>query len=280
MRALKLACVTVGAMALATSSATASGSFVLTATSPVSSHGYAPTFTGNGLLGVRVPATGQGYAGGSVPAQSELAGFYAKPTTPKSVGDAVQQRANLPTWSTLTLAEDGHPFSLGSGTITDWRQSIDLHTGAITTSAIWKAPDGHTTSLRYVVFTDRADPHVAVVQLTFTPLWSGTATVTDAIDGTPATLSNEAGKGFDPATHETFVDVKTQTLGVEAAIASRLEIGSNVTATPTEVDAARSQSIGQQVSFPVTAHQGYGFTKYVGIDDSQDTPDPVAAARS
>ena len=58
------------------------GSYVLTATSQ---KGYAPTFTGNGRLGVRVPAAGQGYAGGTVPAQSELAGFYAKPQQPATV---------------------------------------------------------------------------------------------------------------------------------------------------------------------------------------------------
>ena len=53
------------------------GATVLTATNTGPS--YAPTFTGNGLLGVRVPPTGQGYAPGTVPAQSELAGFYAQP---------------------------------------------------------------------------------------------------------------------------------------------------------------------------------------------------------
>ncbi len=61
-----------------------SGSFTLTARSTTAASGYAPTFTGNGLLGVRVPAAGQGYAGGKVPAQSELAGFYAKPSKGKS----------------------------------------------------------------------------------------------------------------------------------------------------------------------------------------------------
>jgi trehalose/maltose hydrolase-like predicted phosphorylase len=280
MRVLKLAVVTGAVMALAASSAAASGSFVLTATSPTTGAGYAPTFTGNGLLGVRVPATGQGYAGGSVPAQSELAGFYAKPTKPKSAGDAVQQRANIPTWSTLTFADGGHPFSLSSGTTTGWRQSLDLHTGVITTSATWKAPDGHATKLTYQVLTDRGDAHLGLVQLTLTPQWSGTATVTDEIDGAPATLSNGAGTGFDPATHQTFVDVKSQTLGVEAAIASQLQTSANVTATPTEIDAGQAQTIGQQISFPVTAGQTYTFTKFVGIDDSQDTATPVAAAQA
>src|ERR1700727_1358596 len=109
MRVLKLACVTGAVMALAASAAAASGSFVLTATNPATSAGYAPTFTGNGLLGVRVPATGQGYAGGTVPAQSELAGFYAKPSKGKS-SERVQQRANIPPWSTFTFADGGHTF--------------------------------------------------------------------------------------------------------------------------------------------------------------------------
>jgi trehalose/maltose hydrolase-like predicted phosphorylase len=280
MRVLRLACVTGAVMALGASPAAASGSFVLTATNPATSSGYAPTFTGNGLLGVRVPPTGQGYVGGDVPAQSELAGFYAKPAKPKSASDAVQQRANIPTWSTLTFADGGQPFSLSTGTTTGWRQSLDLHTGIITTSATWKAPDGHVTALRYQVLTDRADAHLGLVELTLTPRWSGTATVTDEIDGAPATLSDEAGKGFAPATHETFVDVKSQTLGVEAAIASHLVTSANVTATPVEVDAGRAQTIGQQVSFPVTAGQTYTFTKFVGIEDSQDTAAPVAAAQT
>ena len=60
------------------------GSFELTARSPTAAARYAPTFTGNGLLGVRVPAAGQGYAGGTVPADSELAGFYARPSASSS----------------------------------------------------------------------------------------------------------------------------------------------------------------------------------------------------
>ena len=58
------------------------------------------------------------------------------------------------------------------------------------------------------------------------------------------------------------------------------EASANVTAAPTEVDATTTQTIGQQISFPVTAGQTYTFTKFVGIDDSQDTTTPVAAAQA
>ena len=180
MRWFGLVCATALALALSATAAAASsgGGYVLTSTTS-SGAAYAPTFTGNGYLGVRIPASGQGYAGGSVPAQSELAGFYAKPTHPKTISDAVQQRANIPTWSTLSFGDGSQTFSLTSGKTTGWRQSINLHTGIITTSGTWNAPDGHTVAFSYQVLTDRADEHVGLVQLQLTPAWSGTATVTD-----------------------------------------------------------------------------------------------------
>ena len=149
MRQCVLVCVTVASLALASAATAAAGpqgSYVLTATT---NHGlsYAPTFTGNGFLGVRVPAAGEGYAGGSVPAQSELAGFYAKPTNPKTVADSVQQRANIPTWSTLQFGDGSQTFSATSGTMSGWRQSLDLHTGIITTAANWRATDGHAAGI-------------------------------------------------------------------------------------------------------------------------------------
>jgi len=251
---------------------------VLTATNPTAS--YSPTFTGNGWLGVRVPASGQGYAAGTVAAQSELAGFYAKPTHPEKVADAVQQRANIPTWSTLTYADGGQNFSLGTGQTTGWQQSIDLHTGIISTSATWKAPNGHVTKLSYQVLTDRANQDVGVVQLQITPQWSGEATVTDEIDGSPAVLTDQVGKGFNAAAHQDYVTVKTQTIGIQATIASTLVPGAGVSGQTTQVDQTQDQSIGQQLSFPVVAGHSYTITKYVGVSSSQETPGTVTAAQA
>jgi len=78
----------------------------------------------------RSGATGrEGYAGGSVPAESTLARFYAQ------APGQVQQRANLPIWSTLTFSDGGQDFSLGTGQLSDWQQQLDLHTGVISTTA-------------------------------------------------------------------------------------------------------------------------------------------------
>ncbi|MBV8430408.1 MAG: hypothetical protein JO244_04555, partial [Solirubrobacterales bacterium] len=268
-----------------TATAAPTGSYVLTATSYGS--GYAPTFTGNGHLGVRVPAAGQGYAGGKVPAQAELAGFYAQPNQPPKVAESVQQRASIPNWTSLEFSDNGQPFSTGSGHTTNWHQSIDFRTGIITTSATWQAPDGHVTNLVYQVLTDRNSPDVGLVSLTITPQWSGQATVTDLIDGSPNALSggtapeltSPVGSGHDLSTHQQWVTIAAQRTGIQATFASELASTLNVAGSLTPVDET-PQSVAQQLSFPVTAGQTYTLVKYVGVADSQDSADTVGAARS
>jgi hypothetical protein len=49
------------------------------------------------------------------------------------------------------------------------------------------------------VLTDRANEHLGLVQLTLIPQWTGSAAVTDEIDGSAATLTNQVAKGFDAA---------------------------------------------------------------------------------
>jgi trehalose/maltose hydrolase-like predicted phosphorylase len=260
------------------------GAFVLSANSPGGT--YAPTFTGNGMLGVRVPPSGQGYAAGSVPAQSELAGFYAWPTGSPKVSENVQQRANIPTWSTLTFSDGGQSFTVPGPGVSNWHQSLDLKTGIVTTTARWSAPDGHVTDLTYQVLSDRASQFVGLVRLQFTPQWSGVATVTDAIDGTADTtasplLTSQVSKGWDAPSGQDWVTIQTVGTNIQATLASQLQTSSNVAATNTPIDQNTDQSVGQQLGFPVTAGQTYTITKYVGVVSSQDTgSSTVSAARA
>lgn len=247
------------------------GSYILTATSRGPS--YAPTFTGNGELGVRVPPTGQGYVAGAVPTESEVAGFYAQQP------GGVQVRADIPTWSTLTFSDAGRPFSLSRGVTSGWRQSISFRTGVITTIARWTSPSGHVTDLTYEVSTDRARADVGLVRLTLSPRWSGTATVTDMIDGTPATRSTQLAKGSTPAAHREWIAVRAVGTGVDAAIASDLATSDNVTASTSEIDRATAQSIGQDLSFAVVAGRSYTITKYVAVVTSHESTAPIADAQ-
>ncbi len=251
----------------------AAGAFVLTATDRGSS--YAPTFTGNGYLSVRVPAAGQGYAGGDVPALSELAGFYADP--PREV----QQRANLPTWSALKFTDGRQSFSLTTGRVSRWRQQLDLRDGVITTSARWQAPNGHVTDLTYRVFTDRARQYVGSVRLTVTPRWSGTAAVTDLVDGRPATLTVPVAHGWDAKHRELWQSVRTQGTGIVAGLVSRMGVSASVgDPEVTRVVPDDVQSIGQRARFAVHAGRSYTVTKYVGVATSHEAARPVAFARA
>jgi trehalose/maltose hydrolase-like predicted phosphorylase len=252
------------------------GAFVLTAHSSSAATGYAPTFTGNGLLGVRVPPAGQGYAPGTVPADSELAGFYAHPSH-ATAPERVQQRANLPTWSTLSLSVAGHSFTGSGHSVAGYRQSLDLRTGTITTHARWTAAGGRVTDLTYQVLTDRAEENVGLVRLSFTPRWTGTASVTDAIDGTADTavakgtpvLTRGVSRSWDLPARQDNLTVEAVGTGIQAALSSVLVPDSSITAPSTEADVHAAQSVGQRISFPVQSGHTYTFTKYVGVLDSE-----------
>jgi trehalose/maltose hydrolase-like predicted phosphorylase len=251
----------------------ARGQFVLTATSRGPRD--APTFTGNGYLGVRIPAKGQGYVGGTVPAQSELAGFYAKAPG----ADSVQERANIPTWSTLKLRVGDHTFSLNTGTVRGWRQRLNLRTGLISTTARWTAPNGQVTDLRYTAFTDRARRHVGLVRLTLTPHWTGSAQVEDLIDGHPATLTTSASKGS--GRQEVWETVRTQGTGIVAGLASRVAVSpSRALRADRTVQPGSAQSIGQLLRLRVRRGHAYTVTKYVGVTSSQTAAHPGRSARS
>jgi trehalose/maltose hydrolase-like predicted phosphorylase len=248
------------------------GAYVLAAASTGGS--YAPTFTGNGYIGLRVPPAGQGYAGGSVPTDFTLAGLYAQ------APGQVQQRANLPAWSGLAFSDGGQDFSLATGRVSGWRQQLDLHDGVITTTAAWTAPDGHVTGLRYEVYTDRARPGAAVVRLTLTPQWSGTATVTDTIDGTPATLTTGVAKGSDAARQQDWVTVRTEGTGIIAGLASQLSLEPGAgQATDAPVAEPDPQSVAQRLTFAVTAGRSYAVTKFAGIATAGTASGAAAAAR-
>lgn len=79
---------------------------VLSTTDPSSST-YTPTFVGNGYLSARVPAAGAGYSSTPIVTQSELAGFYARS------GSAGEQRASLPSWTTLGFGDGTNGGSYG-----------------------------------------------------------------------------------------------------------------------------------------------------------------------
>ena len=281
---------TVGALlpaAAAQAAPTHHPGFVLTTTQPGGA-GFAPAFVGNGYLAGRQPADGQGF--GLVPVegsdeplrtQSEVHGLYAlaPPVAPEGSPPQppVERRAALPAWSTLAYDDGSGRYSLSTGHVDAYRQSLDVRTGTLTTEVTWTSPAGRTAALTYEVTPDRAHPHAAIVRLTIVPQFDGTVTVTDLLDGQAAELVEAAGGGHEASTQ--WVRLSTVGLSMPATVASVLRppAGVAVSAVPT-TDAL---SAAQAATFPVQAGKRYRVLKAVGVavgGDGGDSADPTAVA--
>jgi len=247
---------------------------------------YAPTFLGNGYFGGRIPAAGTGYATTPVETQAHLAGFFAQ-------DGPVEKYANIPTWSTLAFSDEsgtygrlpqaaraGERGDWEQGAVSNYRQTLDLRAGLLTTHATWTSPAGHRTDLSYQVLVHQARHRVAAVHLTFTPHWSGSARVSGIFDGTSAGLTERSSKGYDGAAAESYETVTTLGTGISAALASRLDLPTGVAAHVAEFETDQVQSVGVQATFDVKAGSTYTVTKYVGVASSQDSEDPLSDARA
>jgi trehalose/maltose hydrolase-like predicted phosphorylase len=248
--------------------------WVLSTTDP--SKNYAPTFVGNGYLAARVPAAGQGFSNTPITTQSQLAGFYGLSDTRN------EERASLPTWTTLRFGRSGdaQPPAIDpatDGAISKYKQSIDLRTGVLTTSYDWTSPAGDTTSLTYEVSANRADGHLGTVNLRAVPHWSGTAVAVDAFDGRGLAKASATDPRVDGRTGTLSETVMSKRELVTAGLSSVLRVDGKTVPTQA-ISTADDGTAGQTATFPVQAEQPIQITKFVGIASSVDTDRKLSAA--
>ncbi len=272
-----------GALRAAPSQVDDSG-FVLTTTEP-GGPGMAPMFVGNGYLAGRQPFEGQGYAqvqlpgrDEPLPTQSQVHGFFGKavPFTPPGLPPStpVERRAALPAWSTLSYNDGSGNYSLSTGHVEAYRQSLNVRTGTLTTEVTWTSPGGRTVDLTYDVTPDRVRRHAAMVRLHLVPHFDGQVTVTDLLDGQAAELVNPAGTGHGDGTQ--WVQMTSVGLGVRAAVASTLVPPAGAKVNP--VASSNPLTAGQAAGFAVRSGQSYTVNKAVGVAVSTDSASPFAVA--
>ncbi|RZE62067.1 haloacid dehalogenase [Streptomyces albidoflavus] len=247
-------------------------------------------YVGNGYLATRVPAAGAGFRPPGEGGEPEVrtgwplftprydgafvSGLYARGPENTTGRQAV---AALPNWTGLEVTAGGETYGPASR-VTGYRQTLLLRCGLVRTALTWTGSDGRRTDLVYEVLADRNAPHGAAVRLRITPHWSGTATVTDRIDGRAARRVTQTGGGAEPgAPGAMAVSFRTEGTGVKGAVASVLRTPDG-TARP--ADGARSLGATQSASFPVRSGRTYEAVKYVGVDTSLTSRDPRAGAVS
>lgn len=158
-----------------------------------------------------------------------------------------------------------------------YRQSIDLCTGAITTSAVWTSPAGRVSEVEYTVLTDRSDDQRAVVRLAVTPRWSGTLIVTDVLDARPTEQVETFTPHRDARARRIGLTTTLRHTGLSATYASTLTGDGTIAETPS---AQLSEgSVGQTLTASVRRGRTYEFVKHVALKTSADkTPGFDSAA--
>jgi len=239
---------------------------------------YHPTFTGNGYFAARIPAAGQGYSRDRVETQFQVAGLYA-------AGVPNQVRAGAPAWTGLTLSDESGSFDRAfepdadpqhRGRVSDYRQTLDLATGAIETRAQWTAPGGAVYAVAYTVIIDRANDQRAVVRLTVTPHQDGAVTVSDVLDARAATFVDRFEAHHDADAGTIGLDTSLRGSGIVVSLASTL-VGAGDRAG-SDPDTITAPSVGQALVAHLHAGESRTFVKYVGLATSADGEDPASLA--
>lgn len=237
-------------------------------------------FIGNGYLAQRVPPTGMGYVATGEKSGFPLytprfdgafvAGLYANAPTDQTP-EWKHSYAAIPTWSTLTVGTGSDTYSpqTSPGQISNFRQTLNMRCGLLTTSLTWTAKDGKRTDLVYDVLADRADPHVGAVRVRITPHWDGRAEASDILDGAGARRMHPTTAGA--AGDTVHVGFETDGVGTRGTVASTLRPGQGVDAKRAGQQANGLTAV-QKLDFPVRNGQSYELTKYVGVDTSVSSP--------
>ncbi|MFD9981580.1 discoidin domain-containing protein [Streptomyces massasporeus] len=258
--------------------------WALTSTDPSNDH---HAYAANGYLGQSLPPAGTGYSVSTRDTGWPLktprydgafvTGLYAHN---KQTADDRHVIAALPTWSGLTLTVGQETFGPTTPThrISGYRQTVFLRCGLVRTSLTWTTADGRATDLVHDVVADRKYRHVGAVRLSVTPRWSGTASVTDLIDGRGARrISATEDKPGDSADDRIAVSFRTDGTAVDGAVVSTLR--------PDEGVSVRGRTRGgegltahQSAMLPVREGRSYAFTKFVGVDTGLTSGEPAQNA--
>lgn len=238
--------------------------------------------TGNGYMTTRAAApetpTGAGYPG------TYLAGVYnrlASQVGAKTVEH--EELVNLPNWLATTFrAEDGAWFGAGGWERLDHRQQIDVRHGILTKELRLRDQDGRVTTVTQRQFTSMSDPHLAVLQLTFTPEnWSGSLQVQTGIDGGVTNsgvleyrllasrhLETERAMPIDDETD--LLVTRTVQSGVRVALATRVRLSGAGAAGATSHAEPTGDRVERLITVDVCAREQTTLEKTVAVFTSRD----------
>ena len=82
--------------------------------------------------------------------------------------------ANAPDWLPLSVHLNDERFSLDSGTIESFHRTLDLRTGVLTRTVLWRSASGLAATLTFERFASLTDQHLLYIRCRVTPEFEGT----------------------------------------------------------------------------------------------------------
>lgn len=131
----------------------------------------------------------EGYSGESI-AGSYFNGIFERffidhPVRHRGMADEEQKMLNSVDWLYLRLELDGEVLDLAKSKFSDFKRTLDMRTGLLRRSFVWKTPKGKKLGLRFERFISMAEPNLACQRITFEPLnFSGSVKVLTGLDFT------------------------------------------------------------------------------------------------
>lgn len=241
----------------------------------------AAPYLGNGRIGTMIPPSGGGYQDygpnirTSFPLEQPrytgtyLAGFYAREPLSWNNTEVI---AALPTWSGLAIDIGGREYrpDVDPATVRNYRQTMNFRTATASTRVSWIPEEGRQVDLEFETFLSRAQPDLAVQQLTITPRWSGELAVSDLFDSATARRVTPTEAHSDPARNQHMIGVQANGTDDLAYLVSTI-------APPRDTSTAPVPG-GLRYTASVSAGRSYRFVKYVGISSTDYGADPRAQA--
>ena len=243
-------------------------------------------FVGNGYLGVRIPAIGEGYQGGNL-GKSGYPLFNDRYTSTLVAGvyesvKGVDYIASLPTWSEMDLAVYGHVLNAYTpiNQISNYRQSVNMYSGVVTTSLTWTPSRGKTVDVSYTVLANRKWMHLGEIRIRFKPSWSGSLALIAMINGNGAERILAKSREADTASGISTVTLQTPGRNTVVAETQALVPGPDVVVEHRSkvISASDKSTIGSRWVIPIIAGKTYQVIKYVGIATSSDPGTPGIVA--
>ncbi len=237
---------------------------------------YTPAYLGNGALSLATTPLA------TEPSRSFLAGVYDH--TP---GD-VPRIVSAPAWSEMDIYNGTHWLNSGDArnSIKQYRQRLDMYDGVLDTEYRWAEP-GRGIRVHVEQFVSRDRPHIAAVQVTIIPEFSGRIAVRLPLRNWPAPhrYDLERISKLDPAAQKDpwriwypgwlkvdriNVDEARRTLSLQAtAPGTAVAVGEAVAIECDRYSAVQVHATAESADAEITAeakpNQSYTVTKFAAI---------------